>query len=77
MRTTWKLRGSALIAGTLLLNACGTVATECPPVREYSADFQDALAEEVVAMGEGFPLTIEALSDYAVVRDQLRACRGS
>jgi hypothetical protein len=64
-----------LATSAILLNACVTKSSSiCPPAREYTAEFQDALAEEVVRYGDDFPLTVEVLSDYAVLRSQVRAC---
>jgi hypothetical protein len=64
-----------LATSTILLSACVTKNSSiCPPAREYTAEFQDALAEEVVRFGDDFPLTVEVLSDYAVLRSQVRAC---
>jgi hypothetical protein len=42
---------------------------------EYSRAEQAKVAEEVVALQEG-TLIPEWLADYAVLRDQARACRG-
>ncbi len=62
-----------------LLSACATAssdhATTCLPVKEYSRDFQNQLADEVEAAAPdaAFPL---ALQDYALLRAQARAgCR--
>jgi len=46
----------------------------CPPVVEYSAADQDSAAEEVETYPEG-AIVVAMLSDYAVLRDQVRACR--
>lgn len=45
----------------------------CPPVVEYSRVFQAQAAEEVQALPEGSAV-VEFLVDYAVMRDQARAC---
>lgn len=52
----------------------GSGSGACPPVVEYSADEQDRAAGEVEALPEGAML-VRMLSDYAVLRDQARACR--
>ena len=63
------------------LAGCGTggsdraVTTACPPVVEYSAEFQARAAAELEALPADTPLT-EMLSDYAVMRDQARVCQG-
>jgi hypothetical protein len=45
----------------------------CPPVVEYSGEFQARAAEELVRLPEGSAIA-EMLSDYAVMREQVRAC---
>jgi len=46
----------------------------CPPVVEYGQAEQTRVAEEVAALPEG-ALIVGWLADYAVLRDQARACR--
>jgi len=46
----------------------------CPPVAEYSAADQARAADEVDALSEG-AMIVRMLSDFAVLRDQARACR--
>ncbi|WP_336244477.1 hypothetical protein [Roseovarius autotrophicus] len=50
------------------------VRAPCPPVVEYSAADQARAAAEVDALPEG-TVVLQMLSDYAVLRDQARACR--
>ena len=50
------------------------VHVPCPPVVEYSAADQKRAAEEVDALAEG-AMIVRMLSDFAVLRDQARACR--
>ncbi len=45
----------------------------CPPVVEYSREFQARAAEERALLPEG-SATMEMLTDYAVLREQARAC---
>ena len=45
----------------------------CPPVVEYSQAEQARVAEEVAALPEG-ALILGWLADYAVLREQARAC---
>lgn len=62
-----------------LLTACATVGskpgvtTVCPPVVEYSREFQARVADELDLLPEGSAIA-EMLSDYSVMRDQARAC---
>ena len=46
----------------------------CPPVVEYTNAEQARAADEVEALPEG-AVIVRMLSDYAVLRDQTRACR--
>ena len=70
-------RRVALVIATLLLAACARVGSEpgpvCPPVPEYSAAFQARAALEVEALPEGAALLV-MMQDYAVMREQARAC---
>jgi len=62
----------------LWLTACAMGGSEaqvpCPPVVEYSAADQTRAAKEVDALPEG-AMIVRMLSNYAVLRDQARACR--
>jgi uncharacterized protein (DUF111 family) len=75
----WKRRLAVLAITTSLLNGCGTVRSEhgrlatCPPVVEYGREFQARAAEEVALLPQGSAIAV-MLSDYAVMRDQARAC---
>lgn len=58
--------------------ACATGDSEriaiCPPVSEYSWEFQARAEYELALLPEKSALA-EMLSDYAVMREQARACR--
>jgi hypothetical protein len=77
--TNWMPRLAVLVIATILLTACATgvseprVVTVCPPVVEYSREFQGRAAEEIRLLPDGSAIA-EMLSDYAVMRDQARAC---
>lgn len=62
----------------LWLSGCATdgsnAGVSCPPVVPYSAADQARAAAEVAALPEG-AVVVRMLSDYAVLRDQTRACR--
>jgi len=72
-------RLAVLAIGTSLLSGCATVgsepriATVCPPVVEYTREFQARAAEELVLLPERSAIA-EMLGDYAVMREQARAC---
>jgi len=74
------LRGVALVLATIWLSGCATVSSDgsglatCPPVVEYSSEFQARAAEELALLPEGSAVA-EMLADYAVMREQVRACR--
>ncbi|MGR3557143.1 hypothetical protein [Paracoccus sp. (in: a-proteobacteria)] len=63
---------------TLWLTGCATAGSDarapCPPVVEYTSTEQARAADEVEALPEG-AVIVRMLSDYAVLRDQARACR--
>ena len=75
----WKRRLAVLVLVTIWLSGCATgsseprIATVCPPVVEYSREFQARAAEELARLPHGSAIA-EMLSDYAVIRDQVRMC---
>ena len=62
----------------LWLSACAMDGSDtwapCPPVVDYKAAEQARAADEVEALPEG-AVIVRMLGDYAVLRDQARACR--
>ncbi|MDP3961716.1 MAG: hypothetical protein Q8Q26_16915 [Pseudorhodobacter sp.] len=72
-------RAAPLIA-MLSLGACAMGGSEggglgaCPPVVAYSRAEQAQSAVEVEALPEG-AVVVRMLADYAVMREQARACR--
>jgi hypothetical protein len=62
-----------------LLTGCATAGFEsggvaaCPPVVEYSREFQVRAAEEMERLPDGSAV-VEMMSDYSVMREQARAC---
>ncbi|TVR85022.1 MAG: hypothetical protein EA405_00010 [Rhodospirillales bacterium] len=76
----WMPRFTALAIAASLLTACATAGSEprvvavCPPVVEYSREFQTRAADELDLLPAGSAIG-GMLSDYAVMRDQARACR--
>lgn len=77
----WRLPRAVLILATIWLSGCATVGSDgsalgaCPPVVEYSRDFQGQVAHELVMLPEGSAIA-EMLADYSVMRTQARSCRG-
>lgn len=75
----WRLRLAALAIATSLLSGCATVRSEdgrlatCPPVVKYGREFQARAAKELALLPQGSAVA-EMLSDYAVMREQARAC---
>ena len=75
----WRRRLAVLAIATISLTGCATVSSEdgrlatCPPVVEYGRERQARAAEELARLPEG-SMIAEMLSDYAVMRDQTRAC---
>ncbi len=77
-RCSMRQLGVLLIAA-ISLTGCATVASDlrvttiCPPVVEYSREFQARAAGELDLLPDGSAIA-EMMSDYAVMRDQARAC---
>lgn len=75
----WMRRLAVLATATSLLTGCATVASEprlatvCPPVIEYSREFQARAAEELGLLPVESVIAA-MLSDYSVMRDQARNC---
>ena len=77
-RRCWTPQFVALATATILLSGCARGSSEsppgaCPPVVDYSRAEQTRLAEEVATLPEG-ALIVGWLADYAVLREQARAC---
>ena len=74
----WRPPHTALAAATICLSACAGAGSDplapvCPPVVEYSPAEQASVAEELAALPPDAHLPAW-LADYAVLRDQARAC---
>ncbi len=76
---SWRRRLAALTISTSLLSGCAGGASHggalgfCPPLVDYSREFQARAAEESVLLPEGAAIA-EMLTDYAMIRDQTRPC---
>lgn len=71
--SNWKLR-IALLTSLLLMSGCAGAISSCPPLKAYSHEFQARLRAEIAEMQEG-SATLQAIEDYEMLRDQVRACR--
>ena len=75
----WRRRLAVLAIATSLLSGCATVGSNppigiaCPPVVQYSREFQARAAEELALLPEGSTI-VQMLSDYAVMREQAGVC---
>ena len=74
----WRPLLAGLLVPTSCLAACATGSSElplavCPPVVEYSPEFQARAADELALLPEQSAI-VEMLSDYAVMREQARMC---
>ena len=74
----WRPRLAGLVVAASWLAACATggsdpVIAVCPPVVEYSPEFQARAADELALLPERSAVA-EMLSDYAVIREQAPAC---
>lgn len=76
-RRPWPmLKLLALMIGIMWLTGCaGAASRACPSLVDYPPAFQAALADQVEAMPADAPAA-RAITDYARLRDQVRACRG-
>lgn len=76
-----RLRRVGLVLVTIWLSGCAAVSSDggslgaCPPVVEYSREFQARAAEELALLPEDSAI-MGMISDYAVMREQTRACAG-
>lgn len=75
----WRLRRTVPVLATIWLSGCATGVSDgsrlgaCPPVVEYSREFQAQAADELALLPDGSAIA-EMLSDYAVMREQAAAC---
>ncbi len=73
-------RRVVLVIATSWLTGCATAGFEaggvaaCPPVVEYSREFQAWAAEEMARFPDGSAI-VKMMSDYSVMREQARVCR--
>lgn len=75
--TCWALQRAVPLTLMLLLSACVMGSSKpqahCPPVVPYSREAQTQVARELATLPAG-ALIPGWLADYAVMRDQARAC---
>jgi hypothetical protein len=77
----WRRRLVVLAIAASLPSGCGTAGSEraavamCPPAVEYGAELQIQAATELALLPEASAVET-LLTDYAVMRDQARACDG-
>lgn len=69
----WMLPVLAVSLLTACAGANSNPVTACPPIKEYSREFQNKLADELEAAGSDavWPLAVQ---DYSTVRLALRFC---
>ncbi len=72
----WMLPVLAASLLTACAGASSNPATVCPPIKEYSREFQRKLADEIEAApaDAAFPVVIQ---DYISLRLQLNACKST
>lgn len=74
----WTLPAAVPLIAMLWLTACAMAGSEskapCPPIVDYTMADQARAADEVEALLEG-AVIVRMLGDYAVLRDQARACK--
>ena len=75
----WRQRRAVLVIAASWLTGCAGVDFEtggpgvCPPVVAYTREFQVQAAEELAILPNG-SVVVEMMGDYAVMREQARAC---
>ena len=73
-------RVGVLAIATSLLAACAATSSEvrstrvCPSLVAYGVEFRERAASEIDLLPDDSAI-VEMLSDYSVMRDQVRACR--
>lgn len=65
---------------TLLTGCAGTVyrtqlEVYCPPLAQYSPEWNESLADELASLPEDYTSIPMAITDYAKMRDRVRQCR--
>lgn len=76
----WMRRRVALGLVAIWLSGCATVSSDvgrlaaCPPVVEYSREFQAQAAEELTLLPEGSAIAV-MLSDHTVMLERIRTRR--
>jgi hypothetical protein len=74
-----RLRRVALVLAMIWLSGCATGGSDvgslraCPPVVEYSREFQSRAAAELDLLPDGSAIAA-MLADYAVMREQAGVC---
>lgn len=67
-----------LIVAALPVLMAGTcdpkAAITCPPLKQYSKEFQAAAAREYAAIEAAAPHLVQMVDDYGVSRAAIRAC---
>lgn len=64
-----------LLLSALSLAACTeTIYTSCPPIADYSKEFQMQWAKEIESFSEDSAIIV-VTKDYITLRKQLKACR--
>jgi hypothetical protein len=68
-----------MIVSLLLTGCAGTVYRTkldvyCPPIAQYSAEWNEQLATELDTLPEDYSTIPMAITDYAKLRDRVRQC---
>ena len=75
-----KLKALSLVIGMMLLSGCANtvykteVEVYCPSIKIYSEAFNNRLADEIEDLPTDSQAIGEAISNYIVLRDKIRAC---
>lgn len=69
-----------LLIASLSLTGCAETVYRtdleiyCPPIENYSEDFNEALAAELDVLDEAYEAIPEVVTDYILLRDRIRQC---
>ena len=80
IRKWQSMKKIVLLTALVSLNACAETVYRtdleiyCPPVEQYSEDFNETLAVELDVLDEAYEAIPEVVTDYILLRDRIRQC---
>lgn len=80
IRRWQSMKKIALLIASLSLTGCAETVYRtdleiyCPPIENYSEDFNETLAAELDVLNEEYEAIPEVVTDYILLRDRIRQC---